>query len=92
MNQDALINIFGDGIRVAISVGGPIVSVALIAGVVMAIFQALTQVNEQSLSFVPKLIVCALFLLFGAGWMVDALSNYATNLFNSIPDLTMGSR
>lgn len=87
MNQDILVGVFGDGIRMAIIIGGPVVLVALIGGVVMALFQALTQVNEQSLSFVPKLILCAIVLLMGAGWMVDTLSNYATNLYNTIPSV-----
>lgn len=87
MNQDILINIFGEGIRIAIVVGGPIVTVALVGGVVMALFQALTQVNEQSLSFVPKLILSALVILLGAGWMVDSMLNYALDLFNSIPEV-----
>lgn len=87
MNQDILINIFGEGIRIAIVVGGPIVTVALVGGVIMALFQALTQVNEQSLSFVPKLILSALVILLGAGWMVDTLSNYAIDLYNSIPEI-----
>lgn len=87
MNQDVLVNIFGEGIRIAMIIGGPVVVVALVGGVIMALFQALTQVNEQSLSFVPKLVLCALVILLGAGWMVDTLSNYATNLYNSIPEL-----
>lgn len=87
MNQDILINIFGEGIRNAIIVGGPVVAVALIGGVIMALFQALTQVNEQSLSFVPKLILSALVILLGSGWMVDTLLNYSLDLFNSIPEV-----
>lgn len=67
------------------TVGAPVVLAALVVGVIMAIFQAITQVNEQSLGFVPKLGACAGVIIIGSGWMIDSLMSFTINLFNSIP-------
>jgi flagellar biosynthetic protein FliQ len=62
-----------------------IVLPSLLVGLVVSIFQAATSINEQTLSFLPRLIVTLLALMFGGHWMTQTLMEYTTNLFLSIP-------
>lgn len=68
-------------------VAGPILSLALLAGLVVSLFQATTQINEQTLSFVPKIVaVLVAALLFGP-WMYATLLDFTHGLFALIPQL-----
>ncbi len=66
---------------------GPFLLAILLAGLVIAIFQAATQINEMTLSFVPKLIVVGVLLLVAGHWMLGALIRYTEDLIRSIPEL-----
>ncbi len=74
--------IFGDGLGVAIRLGGPILLMCMLVGVVVAILQAVTQIHEQSISFLLKLIVVILFLILGGTWMLRLLQEYTYQLFD----------
>lgn len=74
--------IFGDGLGVAIRLGGPILLMCMLVGVVVAILQAVTQIHEQSISFLLKLIVVILFLILGGNWMLRLLQEYTYQLFD----------
>ena len=58
---------------------------SLILGLIIAVFQAATSINEQTLSFLPRLIVTLLALMYGGHWMTQTLMDYTTGLFLSIP-------
>jgi flagellar biosynthetic protein FliQ len=73
--------VFRDGIGVAIRLGAPILLLALAVGVVTAILQAVTQIHEQTIAFVLKLLVIILFLVVGGSWMMMTLQEYALGLF-----------
>lgn len=75
-------DVFRDGIGVAIRLGGPILILSMLVGVVTAIIQAVTQIHEQTVSFVLKLIVVILFLVLGGSWMLESLQEYALELFS----------
>jgi len=60
--------------------------VGLVVGLVISIFQAVTQVHEMTLAFVPKIIAVMLALLFAAPWMIDMLVSFTHNLFSNIPN------
>ena len=60
---------------------------ALIVGVLISMFQAATQINEMTLSFIPKLLVTLLVLVVGGPWMLSLVTEYTLKLFNSIPGL-----
>lgn len=68
--------------RVAIKVGAPILVVSLIIGLTIAIFQAATQIHEQTLTFVPKLFVTAIMLIVLGNWMIEVLSDFTYYLFD----------
>ncbi|MBR4546080.1 MAG: flagellar biosynthetic protein FliQ [Oscillibacter sp.] len=82
MNSADVAVIFGDGLGVAIRLGGPILLMCMLVGVVVAILQAVTQIHEQSIAFLLKLIVVILFLILGGNWMLRILQEYTYKLFD----------
>ncbi len=60
---------------------------ALVAGLLVSMFQAATSINEQTLSFIPKLLVTILVLMFAGPWMLSMVTNYALRIFENIPYL-----
>jgi flagellar biosynthetic protein FliQ len=65
----------------------PILGSALVIGLIIAIFQATTSIQEQTLTFLPKLLVILLVLALLGGWMFARMRNYTINLFNLIPQI-----
>lgn len=74
-------DIMREAMVVALKLGGPILVLSMLAGILVAIFQAVTQIHEQSLAFIVKLLVVILVLLIGGGWMLETLQDYARYLF-----------
>ena len=81
MGINQVTDVFRDGIGVAIRLGAPILLLALAVGVVTAILQAVTQIHEQTIAFVLKLLVIILFHVVGGSWMMMTLQEYALGLF-----------
>ena len=75
------VDILREGVSVALKIGGPMLLLSMVVGILVAIFQAVTQIHEQSLSFILKLIVGVLILLVGGGWMLETLQDYTRYLF-----------
>jgi flagellar biosynthetic protein FliQ len=87
MNTDTVTSLATQAMTLALKVGGPMLLAGLVIGLVVSIFQAVTQIQEQSLSFIPKIVgVAALIVLLGP-WMLDQLISYAQSLYLSIPQL-----
>jgi flagellar biosynthetic protein FliQ len=74
-------------IEVLMMVAGPLLLVALVIGLVVSIFQAATQINESTLSFIPKLIGLFLTLVLAGPWMLTVLLDFMRQTFTSIPAL-----
>jgi flagellar biosynthesis protein FliQ len=87
MNQDTVVSLATQGMKLALEIGGPIMLVGLVVGLVVSIFQAVTSIQEQSLSFIPKVVALAAILVILGPWMLDQLVTYAQNLYQSIPSL-----
>ena len=81
MDTAAVLDILREGVGVALRLGGPILILSMLVGVLVAIFQAATKIHEQTLSFVPKLIVVVAFCLLGGGWMLRTMQEYTRALF-----------
>lgn len=81
MDSSVVSDILRDAVGVAIKLGGPMLVLSMLVGVVVAVFQAVTQIHEQTLSFIFKLTVVILVLLIGGGWMMENLLDYAKELF-----------
>ncbi len=75
------------GILEVILLASPLLLTALIVGLVVAILQATTSIQEQTLTFVPKVIAILLILAFLGGWMFTSLGDYTVQLFRMIPDM-----
>ena len=76
---------FLEAIKTAILLSAPMLAVGLVAGVVVSIFQAATQINEMTLVFVPKMLGVALALLFFFPWMMELIVGFTQNLFTQLP-------
>lgn len=82
MDTTAVMDIMRDGIGVALRLAGPMLILSMLVGVVVAIFQAVTQIHEQTISFILKLVVVVVVLLLGGGWMLEVLQDFSRTLFN----------
>jgi flagellar biosynthetic protein FliQ len=87
MNQDTVINLATQAMMLALKIAGPILLVGLIVGLLVSIFQAVTSIQEQSLSFIPKIVAVAVLIVVLGPWMLGQLVSYAQNLYLSIPQL-----
>jgi flagellar biosynthetic protein FliQ len=87
MDQDTVVNLATQAMTVAIEVAGPMLLVGLVVGLVVSIFQAVTSIQEQAMSFIPKIIGLAALIVILGPWMLGQLVTYAQNLFLSIPQL-----
>jgi flagellar biosynthetic protein FliQ len=90
MNQDTIVNLATQAMTLALKVAGPMLLVGLAIGLVVSLFQAVTQIQEQSLSFIPKIVGVAVLIVILGPWMLDQMVNYAQNLWMSIPQLVGG--
>ena len=90
MNQDTVVSLATQAMTVAFEVAGPILLAGLIVGLAVSIFQAVTQIQEQTLSFIPKIVVLAVLIAVLGPWMLDRLVSYVTTLYMSIPQLISG--
>ncbi len=85
MTPEFVIAIAQEAIRTTILVALPILLLGLGVGLLISIFQAVTQIQEMTLTFVPKIVVVLLGLLFFANWMLQTLITFAVNTFEQIP-------
>jgi len=85
MTPEQVMSIGRHAMQVTLMIAIPMLLVALIIGLVVSIFQAATQINEMTLSFIPKLIGVFLVLDLAGPWMLSLLTDYMRELFSSIP-------
>jgi flagellar biosynthesis protein FliQ len=90
MTQDTVINLATQAMTLALKVAGPILLAGLVIGLLVSIFQAVTSIQEQSLTFIPKVVAVAVLIVILGPWMLGQLVNYAQNLYLSIPQLIGG--
>ena len=76
------VDILREGVVVALKLGAPMLVLSMLVGILVAIFQAVTQIHEQSLSFILMLLVVILVLLVGGGWMLETLQDFTRYLFS----------
>ncbi len=87
MDQDTVINLASQAMSLAFKVAGPLLLGAMVVGLLVSIFQAVTQIQEQSLTLIPKIAAIAVIAVVLGPWMLDQLVAYTTNLYTSIPSL-----
>ncbi len=89
MSKDIIFQIFSDAITLILTTSAPMLIAALIVGLIIAVFQATTQIQEQTLAFVPKIIVIFIVLLIAGPWIMDSLVNFTQDLFIKMSDFMM---
>lgn len=81
MTQGQLLDIMKEALIVCLKLAGPMLLVSIVVGLIISIFQAATQIHEQTLTFVPKLVVIAIVLLGMGSWMIMILTEFCNRLF-----------
>ena len=87
MTQDQVLSVFQDALWVILELAGPMLIISIVLGLVVSVLQAATQIHEQTLTFVPKLIAIALILLITGPWMMNTLSDFTGRIFSIIVNL-----
>ncbi|TML92193.1 MAG: flagellar biosynthesis protein FliQ [Actinobacteria bacterium] len=87
MNQDVVVNLSTTALTLAFKVAMPMLAAGLIVGLVVSIFQAVTQIQEQTLAFIPKVIALAAVLMLLGPWMLNQMLTYTADLWGGIPRL-----
>lgn len=85
MNQGVVIDIAQEAIRVVLMISAPILGLGLLVGLIVSIVQATTQIQEPTLSFIPKIIAISLTLLIFGPWMMNVMYEFTVKLFENIP-------
>ena len=84
LEQSEVIKVMQDAIYTMLIVSAPVLLVGMLVGTIISIFQATTQINEQSLSFVPKIVAIMVTIVIFGGWMLSQLSDFTLRLFEYI--------
>ncbi|BAE84766.1 flagellar biosynthetic protein FliQ [Desulfitobacterium sp. LBE] len=84
MNQSDVLYLAKEALMTALMIGGPVLGVSLLVGLLVSIFQAMTQIQEQTLTFIPKILAIALVMLLLGPWMLNVITGFTTNLFNDL--------
>ena len=82
MEQSQVITVMQDAITTILTVAGPMLIVAMVVGLIVSIFQATTQINEQTLAFVPKIVAILLTLLLAAGFILTNLTEFTARMYD----------
>ncbi|HEO8419000.1 MULTISPECIES: flagellar biosynthesis protein FliQ [Bacillaceae] len=84
MSQEMVISIAEKGILTVLIVSGPLLIIALAVGLIISIFQATTQIQEQTLAFVPKIVAVLVGLVFFGSWMLSHMLSYTKDIFSNL--------
>lgn len=87
MNEDVVVKLAMDALTLTLKVALPLMLAGLAVGLIISVFQAVTQIQEMTLTFIPKILVTAAVLVIGGPWMLDQLLAYTEDLYGSIPRL-----
>jgi flagellar biosynthetic protein FliQ len=89
MDSAAVVDLARQALWMTMIISGPLLAVGLIVGLVVGIFQAATSINEQTLSFIPKILLMGLTMALAGGWMINTMVDYTKSIFTRIPSLFM---
>lgn len=89
MSQGDILNIAQEALKIILMVSAPILGISLLVGLIISIIQATTQINESTLSFVPKIIAVLISIIVFGPWILSSLVNYTETLFRNINSYIM---
>lgn len=84
MTEELIVHLGQDALKTTAILAAPLLLTTLIVGLAVSVFQALTQINEATLTFVPKMIIIAIVIILAGPWMMDVMSQYTVNLFENL--------
>lgn len=87
MTQGEVLGVFNEAILLALKLAAPMLILSIVIGLIVAIFQAATQIHEQTLTFVPKVLAIAILLLATGSWMMNIFNDFVQGLFSIIRGL-----
>jgi flagellar biosynthetic protein FliQ len=87
METSAVVDLARQALWITLLISAPLLGVGLLVGLVVGIFQAATSINEQTLSFIPKLVCMGLTMAIAGGWMINTMVDYTKGIFIRIPSL-----
>jgi len=87
MDQNTVVNLASQAMTLALKLGGPMLLVGLVVGLVVSLFQAVTQIQEQTLTFIPKIVGIAIIIVVLGPWMLQQITSYTADLYNAIPTM-----
>ena len=90
MNEDVVINVSMQAMQLAFKIAMPLLLVGLVIGLLISVFQAVTQIQEQTLTFIPKIVGMGLVLVIAGPWMLDQVVTYTHQLYSDIPTMIDG--
>ena len=87
MTPEAVLTTGSQALQLALMLAAPLLLTALAVGVLVGVFQAATQINEQTLSFVPKILMITVAMVICGPWILHVMLNFTADLFNGIPEI-----
>ncbi|MBK9446499.1 MAG: flagellar biosynthesis protein FliQ [Betaproteobacteria bacterium] len=87
MTPQTVMELGRQALELTLLVSAPMLMAALVTGLIVSIFQAATQINESTLSFIPRLVVMFITLIFAGPWMLQLMVDYIRRLFDAIPGM-----
>jgi flagellar biosynthetic protein FliQ len=87
MTPNAVVDIGREALEIVLLMSAPLFLAALVTGLLVSVFQAATQINEATLSFVPKLVAVFVALILAGPWMITVITDFTRRLFEAIPSL-----
>jgi len=87
MTEEYIVHLFREAFYTMLLISAPVLGLSLIVGLIISIFQAATSIQEFTLTFVPKLLIVAIVIVFALPWMMDVMVSFTNNLFGHISSM-----
>jgi flagellar biosynthetic protein FliQ len=87
MTEEMVMSLAAEAVKTTILLAGPMLAAAMVIGIIVSVLQAITQINESTLTFIPKMAAVILVLIVMAPWMLETLQNYAAHVLGSAGEL-----
>ena len=89
MDNGFVVEVKNQAVKVTLMLAAPMLLGALVVGIMVSLFQAVTQINEQTLSFIPKILVIVMALVLLSPWMMETMTSFTHDLYTGIPSVVM---
>jgi flagellar biosynthetic protein FliQ len=86
MSEEFILGLGQEALKVTLFLAGPMLLIAMLVGIAVSIIQAVTQINESTLTFIPKIAAIAIVLVVAAPWMIETMTHYTTELITHFPE------